>query len=192
MPDVHYHDLRASAPEERHDATHSNKDAVVLRATVVGHVVCARRFHRRTRADGAWQGLAQHRPATGDGFGGRVTLVEFWTYGCWNCRNVEPYVKQWHRDYAPRGLAVVAVHTPELESEYDVDKVAAYLKKHAITYPAVIDNDFGNWNRYANRYWPALYLIDKRGVLRYTRIGEGGYVETERQIAALLAEPDAR
>lgn len=126
------------------------------------------------------------------GFGGRVTLVEFWTYGCWNCRNVEPYVKQWYRDYAPRGLAVMAVHTPEFKHEYDVDKVSAYLRQHGITYPVVIDNDFGNWNRYANRYWPALYLIDKRGVLRYTHIGEGGYGETEGMIATLLAEPDAR
>ncbi len=127
-----------------------------------------------------------------NGYGGQVTLVEFWTYGCWNCRNVEPYVKQWYRDYASRGLAVIAVHTPEFKHEYDVDKVGAYLKQHAITYPVVIDNDFGNWNRFANRYWPALYLIDKRGVLRYTRIGEGGYRETERQIETLLAEPGVR
>jgi thiol-disulfide isomerase/thioredoxin len=136
----------------------------------------------------SWLNVAQP-PARG--FAGHVTLVEFWTYGCWNCRNVEPHVKQWYRDYAPRGLAVVAVHTPELKDEYDVDKVAAYLEQRGIAYPVAIDNDYSNWNRYANRYWPALYLIDKRGVLRHVHVGEGGYDETARLIEALLAEPVA-
>lgn len=119
---------------------------------------------------------------------GKVVMVEFWTFGCYNCRNVEPYVKQWHERYAAQGFVVIGVHSPEFSYERDLDKVASYLKEHDIRYPVPIDNDFSNWNRYGNRFWPALYLIDKQGTIRYVRIGEGGYQATERLIQALLAE----
>lgn len=121
-------------------------------------------------------------------FKGKVVIVEFWTFGCYNCRNVEPYVKTWHEKYAAQGLVVIGVHSPEFSYEHDLDKVASYLKQHDIRFPVPIDNDFATWNRYGNRYWPALYLIDKQGVIRYVRIGEGGYQDTERIIQRLLAE----
>jgi len=122
------------------------------------------------------------------GLAGKVVLVEFWTFGCYNCRNVEPHVKEWHRRYAERGLVVIGVHTPELRDERNVDNIRRYLLEHEISYPVVVDNDFATWNRYGNKAWPALYLVDKRGLIRLVRVGEGGYTETERTIEALLSE----
>ena len=119
---------------------------------------------------------------------GKVVLLEFWTFGCVNCRNIEPYVKSWHKQYADQGLVVVAVHAPEFSYERSLANVQRYVRERGITYPVAIDNDFATWNRYKNRYWPALYLIDKRGIVRYLRIGEGGYPQTEQWIVKLLAE----
>jgi thiol-disulfide isomerase/thioredoxin len=119
---------------------------------------------------------------------GRVVMIEFWTFGCSNCRNVEPYVKAWYGKYAPQGFLVIGVHSPEFTYERDLENVKRYLREHAITYPVTIDNEFSIWNRYGNRYWPAMYLIDKKGIIRYVRAGEGGYEQTERMIQTLLAE----
>lgn len=119
---------------------------------------------------------------------GKVVMVEFWTFGCYNCRNVEPHVKEWHLKYAKRGFVVIGVHSPEFSYEHDLDKVTRYLKEHDIRFPVPIDNDLSTWNSYGNRYWPAMYLIDKQGVIRYVRMGEGGYHETERLIQSLLGE----
>ncbi len=119
---------------------------------------------------------------------GKVVLVEFWTFGCYNCRNVEPYVKEWHKKYADQGLVVIGVHSPEFRYERDVKNVKRYADEHGLTYAIPIDNDFAIWNRYGNRYWPAMYLIDKQGVIRYVRIGEGGYRETEGLLRSLLDE----
>ena len=110
---------------------------------------------------------------------GKVVMVEFWTFGCWNCRNIEPYVKEWHDKYAKQGLVVIAVHSPEFKYEYDVQKVKDYIEEHHIPYAVPIDNEFRNWRQYRNRYWPTLYLIDKTGNIQYTKIGEGSYEETE-------------
>ncbi len=120
---------------------------------------------------------------------GRVLLVEFWTFGCWNCRNVEPYVQQWFADYADQGLLILAVHSPEFPREARVENVWNYVRDNDIRYPVVVDNDFVTWKRYGNRAWPSLYLIDKAGRIRYSHVGEGAYAETERQIRKLLAEP---
>jgi len=119
---------------------------------------------------------------------GKVVLVEFWTFGCYNCRNVEPQVKAWHRQYTDRGFVVIGVHSPEFAYEKNVEAVKRYVKDHDIRYPVAVDNDFANWNRFGNRYWPAMYLIDKQGVIRYVRVGEGGYAETDTVIQKLLAE----
>jgi thiol-disulfide isomerase/thioredoxin len=119
---------------------------------------------------------------------GKVVLVEFWTFGCYNCRNVEPYIKGWHQKYSDNGLVVIAVHAPEFNYERVVANLQRYVREHAISYPIAVDNNFAIWKRYGNRYWPAMYLIDKRGIIRYTRIGEGGYLETERHISTLLEE----
>jgi thiol-disulfide isomerase/thioredoxin len=120
---------------------------------------------------------------------GKVVVVEFWTFGCWNCRNIEPYVKEWHKKYAKDGLVVIAVHSPEFSYEKNVDKVKTYVKENNIPYAVPIDNEFRNWRRYHSYYWPTLYVIDKKGTIQYTRIGEGAYKQTEQTIQLLLAEP---
>ena len=120
---------------------------------------------------------------------GKVVMVEFWTFGCWNCRNIEPYVKEWHKKYEKDGLVVIAVHSPEFDHEKEIDKVKDYVKDNGISYAVPIDNDFKNWRKYRNRYWPTLYVIDKKGTIQYTRIGEGAYEQTEKTIQRLLAEP---
>ena len=119
---------------------------------------------------------------------GKVVMVEFWTFGCYNCRNVEPYVKQWHQKYADQGFVIIGVHSPEFSHEQEIENVKSYVREHDIRFAVPIDNDFSTWNRYGNRYWPAMYLIDKRGVIRNVRIGEGGNEETERLIQLLLTE----
>jgi thiol-disulfide isomerase/thioredoxin len=120
---------------------------------------------------------------------GKVVMVEFWTFGCYNCRNVEPYVKQWHQKYADQGLVIIGVHSPEFSHEREVESVKRYIKEHDIRFAVPIDNDFSTWNKYGNRYWPAMYLVDKQGTIRHVRIGEGGYLDTEQLIRMLLAEP---
>lgn len=119
---------------------------------------------------------------------GQVVLVEFWTFGCYNCRNIEPYVKEWHHKFVGQGLVVIAIHSPEFGYERSMKNVKQYIKEHDLPYPVPIDNDFMTWRQYNNRYWPTLYLIDKQGIIQYVKIGEGGYTETERQIRRLLAE----
>ncbi len=120
---------------------------------------------------------------------GKVVMVEFWTFGCWNCRNIEPYVKKWNQKYEKDGLVVIAVHSPEFDHEKEVARVKDYVKDNKIPYAVPIDNDFKNWRKYRNRYWPTLYVIDKKGTIQYTRIGEGAYEQTEQAIQRLLAEP---
>ncbi len=120
---------------------------------------------------------------------GKVVMVEFWTFGCWNCRNIEPYVKAWNKKYEKDGLVVIAVHSPEFDHEKEVTRVKDYVKDNNISYAVPIDNEFRNWRKYRNRYWPTLYVIDKKGTIQYTRIGEGAYEQTEQAIQRLLAEP---
>jgi len=119
---------------------------------------------------------------------GKVVMVEFWTFGCYNCRNIEPYVKAWHDQYADQGLVVIAIHSPEFSYERSADSVKEYIDEHNIQYAVPLDNDFETWRKYRNRFWPTLYLIDKQGLIQYVKIGEGGYAETDRQIRRLLAE----
>lgn len=118
---------------------------------------------------------------------GKVVMVEFWTFGCYNCRNVEPYVKKWHERYMDDGLVVVGVHAPEFAHEADGKRVKAYLAENDIRHPVVLDNDYAIWKRWGNRYWPAMYLLNKSGELCYRHFGEGRYAETEAQIQRLLA-----
>lgn len=99
-------------------------------------------------------------------------------------------MKQWYQKYAGKGFIVIGVHSPEFSYEQDLAKVKQYIREHDIRFPVPIDNDFSTWNRYGNWYWPAMYFVDKQGVIRHVRIGEGGYRETEQLIQTLLAETD--
>ena len=120
---------------------------------------------------------------------GKVVLVDFWTYTCINCIRTLPHVKSWHEKYKSRGLVVVGVHTPEFPYERSTSNVQAAIKRFGITYPVAQDNRYATWQAYGNRYWPAVYLINKKGEIVYKHFGEGAYLETEDRIRALLAEP---
>ena len=119
---------------------------------------------------------------------GKVVMLKFWTFGCYNCNNVEPYVKAWYKTYKDKGLEVIAVHSPEFNYEKSIKNVKKYIQDKGVTYPIAIDNDFITWHKYQNRAWPTMYLIDKHGFIRHKRIGEGGYTTMESMIQKLLAE----
>ncbi len=116
-------------------------------------------------------------------------LIDFWTYSCINCLRTLPYLKAWDERYRPSGLAIVGVHTPEFAFERVPANVRENAGKLGIEYPIALDNDFGTWNAWHNQYWPAKYLIDRVGHVRYYHFGEGEYDESERAIRELLAEP---
>jgi thiol-disulfide isomerase/thioredoxin len=118
---------------------------------------------------------------------GKVVLVDFWTFGCYNCRNTLPYVKQWWEKYKDQGLVIVGVHTPEFDSERVLANVQDAVKEQGISWPVVQDNDYAIWRAYGNHYWPRFYLVDERGQIIYDHIGEGAYEQTEARIVAALA-----
>lgn len=119
---------------------------------------------------------------------GKVVIVEFWTFGCINCKNVVPSLREWHQKYADDGLVIIGVHTPEFGYEREVENVKQALIDQDIPYSVAIDNDWQTWRAYNNRYWPAKYFVDKAGNLRHIHIGEGRYEQQEEIIQALLAE----
>jgi thiol-disulfide isomerase/thioredoxin len=117
---------------------------------------------------------------------GKVVLVDFWTYGCYNCVNTLPYVTRLYETYKDKGLVVVGVHTPEFPFERSAGNVQAALKRHGITYPVAQDNDSATWNAWRNQYWPAQYIVDQHGAIVFRHAGEGQYDEIERTIRQLL------
>ncbi len=129
-----------------------------------------------------------NKPLTLAGLRGRVVLVDFWTYTCINCIRTLPYLKAWDATYRLDGLTIVGVETPEFSFEHDAANVASAISTFGIKYPVVQDNEYGTWDAYNNEYWPADYLIDANGKVRYVAFGEGDYDKTESAIRALLAE----
>jgi thiol-disulfide isomerase/thioredoxin len=127
-------------------------------------------------------------PLTLDKLRGRVVLVEFWTFGCYNCRNTLPAVKEWDAKYRERGLTVIGVHTPETDSEYNFDTVRKEVSSLGIKYAIVTDNDYQTWKAYGLEAWPTIFVVDKQGRVRWLHVGEGRYDETENVIKTLLAE----
>ena len=127
-------------------------------------------------------------PLTMEGLRGKVVLVDFWTYTCINCIRTMPYLRDWRAKYADRGLALIGVHTPEFEYEKVAENVIDASDELGVVWPVAQDNDYRTWRAYDNRYWPAKYLMDANGVVRYRHFGEGEYDETERRIRELLEE----
>ena len=119
---------------------------------------------------------------------GHVVALEMWTFDCINCQHVIPKLNEWHAAYGDRGLVIIGNHFPEFSYEHDLEKLKRAVAQAGIEYAVAQDNDGATWRAYRNQYWPTLYLIDKRGQIRYVHIGEGAYDETERNIQALLAE----
>jgi thiol-disulfide isomerase/thioredoxin len=136
-----------------------------------------------------FQGISQwlnSPPLTRNSLKGSVALIQIWTFSCINCQRTLPYVIDWHRKYAVKGLKVVGVHTPEFAFERDINNIENALKKEGITYPIAVDNDFKTWNAYNNKYWPHLFLADRQSIIRYDHAGEGAYDTTEQTIRRLL------
>jgi peptide-methionine (R)-S-oxide reductase len=121
---------------------------------------------------------------------GRVVLVQFWTFGCYNCRNTLPFVKRWHERYGDKGLTIVGVHTPEFDSEGNTENVRRETASLGLRYPLVTDKDYATWKRYGVEAWPTHFVVDKAGRIRWKHVGEGAYDKTEKVIQELLAEGD--
>ncbi|MGA7705199.1 MAG: cytochrome c biogenesis protein DipZ [Solirubrobacteraceae bacterium] len=138
-----------------------------------------------------WFNTSGDRPLSLTGLRGHVVLVDFWTYTCINCIRTLPYLKAWDSTYRKDGLTVVGVETPEFAFEKEASNVKDAIDQFGLRYPVVQDNEMGTWNAYANEYWPADYLIDAKGDVRYAAAGEGDYDQTETAIRALLAEAGA-
>jgi thiol-disulfide isomerase/thioredoxin len=123
---------------------------------------------------------------------GRVVLINFWTYTCINSLRPLPYVKEWSAKYKDSGLVVIGVHTPEFSFEKEQPNVETAMREHKVTYPVVMDNNYQIWRAFKNEFWPAFYIIDGKGQIRYQHFGEGDYGETEGAIQELLKDNGAR
>jgi len=117
---------------------------------------------------------------------GRVVLVDFWTLTCINWLRQEPYVRAWSQEYRNDGLVVIGVHTPEFSFEHEIDLVRQATTERGIDYPVAVDNDYEIWTAFDNHYWPALYFVDRDGIIRDHHYGEGSYEKSERVIHRLL------
>jgi thiol-disulfide isomerase/thioredoxin len=131
-------------------------------------------------------------PLTAEGLRGKVILIDIWTYTCINWLRTLPYVRAWAERYKAHGLVVIGVSCPEFPFEHDLGNVRRAAKDMRIEYPIAIDNDFSIWRAFDNNYWPALYLLDGDGRIRYQRFGEGEYEQSERNIQRLLKGAGAR
>ena len=145
---------------------------------------------------GEWFNLPAGRqgsqPLTLSQLKGKVVIIDFWTYSCINCQRTLPYLKKWYAEYKDKGLVIIGVHSPEFAFEKDANNVGKAIKDFGITYPVVQDNNFATWTAYDNHYWPAKFIIDKDGYIRFTHFGEGSYDETEKVIQELLKEAGAK
>lgn len=132
--------------------------------------------------------LNTDKPLTLKDLKGRVVLIDFWTYSCINCIRTLAYLESWQKKYGNMGFTVIGVHSPEFAFEKVQSNVEKAIHDFGLTYPVVMDNDFGTWNAYGNHYWPAHYLLDSNGVIRRYHFGEGDYENTERAIQLLLSQ----
>lgn len=146
---------------------------------------------RAPSLDGAVEWL-NSPPLTSEQLRGKVVLVDFWTYSCINCIRTVPFVRAWAEKYKDQGLVVIGVHAPEFAFEKKIDNVRQAVSDFKIAYPVAIDNDYRIWRAFENSYWPAHYLIDARGQVRYHHFGEGNYRQTEQAIQDLLHEAGSK
>jgi thiol-disulfide isomerase/thioredoxin len=142
------------------------------------------------RFDGANGWLNSPRPGAAE-LRGKVVLVNFWTYTCINWQRTLPYVRAWAEKYKDHGLVVMGAHTPEFEFEKEVDNVRRAVKEMRVTWTVAIDNEYAVWRAFGNNAWPAVYLVDAQGRIRYSHLREGAYERTEQMIQQLLAEAGA-
>jgi peptide-methionine (R)-S-oxide reductase len=138
--------------------------------------------------EGTWYNSA---PTTLENLRGQVVLVDFWTYGCYNCINTLPALKSYYAKYRDKGFTIVGVETPEFDSEKVPANLKRALAKHDITYPVITDYNADTWRAFGVEAWPTIIILDKQGRIRYTHIGEGAYDVQENIIKTLLAEEGA-
>ena len=141
---------------------------------------------------GGATGWLNSPPLTAARLRGKVVVVDIWTYTCINWLRTHPYVRAWAEKYRNQGLVVIGVHSPEFAFEKDADNVRRAAKDMRVDFPIAIDSDHAIWDAFKNQYWPALYIIDAQGHIRYHQFGEGNYDRSERVIQQLLAETGAR
>lgn len=146
-------------------------------------------FMPEIKGGGAWLNSI---PLSTRSLRGRIVLINFWTYTCINSLRPLPYIKAWSAKYKNSGLVVIGVHTPEFSFEHEQPNVETALREHDVTYPVVMDNSYQIWRAFSNDYWPAFYLIDGKGQVRYHHFGEGSYAQMERAIQELLKENGSR
>src|ERR1044071_424053 len=168
----------------------------ISRLTSGGGMIPSRTLSEETKApaapeisSGQW---INSEPLTLKSLHGRVVLIDFWTFACYNCRNTLPSLKKWDAQYREKGLTIIGVHTPELDFERDIDQLRREVAGVGITYPVVTDQDYATWKAYGVEAWPTVFLLDKQGRVRWTHVGEGYYDETEEVIKKLLAEGQPR
>jgi thiol-disulfide isomerase/thioredoxin len=164
---------------------------LILTAIVVTAMVTPTRTSELASLSSATEWI-NSPPLTAEGLQGRVVLVQFWTYSCINWIRTLPYVRAWDQKYRDRGLVVIGVHAPEFEFERQLANARWGAEHFGVDYPVAVDNDFAIWRAFGNQYWPALYLIDGQGRVRYRHFGEGEYEQSERMIQQLLVEAGAR
>jgi thiol-disulfide isomerase/thioredoxin len=136
-------------------------------------------------------GWLNSEPLTPEQLRGRVVLVDFWTYTCINWLRTLPYVRAWEEKYRDHGLVVIGAHTPEFGFERNLDNVIARSREYGVDYPIAVDSEYGVWSAFANHFWPAVYIADAQGRIRYHHFGEGEYEMTEMVIQQLLVEAGA-
>jgi thiol-disulfide isomerase/thioredoxin len=137
------------------------------------------------------KGWINSPPLTQASLKGKVVLYDIWTYSCINCVRTFPYVRAWYDRYKADGLVVVGVHSPEFDFEKVHSNVEGAVKRLDVTWPVALDDDMTIWNEFENQYWPADYVADRTGELRYSHFGEGDYDNTENVLRKLLNVPDA-
>lgn len=136
-------------------------------------------------AEGKW---INSEPLSIEKLRGQVVLVDFWTFGCYNCVNTLPALKSYNSKYGGKGFTIVGVETPETSSERVYDNLVKAVDKRGITYPVVTDYESKTWQAYHVNAWPTIIILDKQGRIRYTHVGEGAYDVQEKVIKTLLAE----
>ena len=139
---------------------------------------------------GPWLNTSGDQPISLRSRRGKVTIVHFWTFGCFNCRNNLPVYARWHKRFAVKDVVIVGVHTPETLAERLSANVVRHVKDFKIEYPVLLDQSATNWNRWQQRYWPTVYLIDRQGKIRFRWIGELNYggKQGEATMAGLVEE----
>ncbi len=180
--------------EKLHPKTSAPETEVASNNAIKVATDAARPFHSDLPIEGPAPSLdgavtwLNSQPLTLAELRGKVVLIDFWTYSCINCIRTIPYVRAWAEKYKDQGLVVIGVHAPEFAFEKNLDNVKKAIADFKIGYPVAIDNDYRIWRAFENNYWPAHYLIDAKGQVRYQHFGEGNYRQTEQAIQDLLRE----